>query len=563
MSLIDIIPSIVCPLINLKYIVVHNQFINTIIKMKTVAIALLSLQLLLGSAFIAPVLANGSSENQLLLPAKFFAPISHTKTIVSVANESTKSITKMRSFGMWAPYQQPLESIENTTEQKKAIDAIVKQGYSEYYFALSDFRSKLETSMTENLLQSADGSKLKIIVILLPPSEAGPKGNFDWNGWIEYLNSLKTRHPSSLDGFVIDDFNFFNNGVHTTKQNNKDSNKNHDDAKNNAIKFPKENVSFMIKSNLEEALQKKRQDLHFYPLLYFEGIKTNDVKRHYYNNTDGIILASTDYYNVTELAHNLNVFSKVFNNKPIRYVVYTARTSTYINQNYSPPSDRLILSTLSIANKSGVVKGIIVWRNTNSPVIRDYLSNMNDTGYLSVVSMMEKLQIKDENVSSSYGVYNPFTVSTQQEEQQSVKNNNHRDSDKSTYEKTTKDHSKIISPSPPPRLGISAFDLTPAVAEDMRLPINYKGAVVQSVIVGSPAYKAGIRGTTLDVDQSGYLIRKGDVIISVDGHKINGAKDILRQMKKKQLGDILTLTVYANGQIMNLNAKLESLSPRY
>jgi hypothetical protein len=468
----------------------------------------------------------------------------------------------MRKFGMWAPYQQPLESIENTTEQKKAIDAIVKQGYSEYYFALSDFKSKLETSMTENLLQSADGSKLKIIIILLPPSEAGPKGNFDWNGWIEYLNSLKTRHPSSLDGFVIDDFNIFNNGVHTNKQNNKDSNKNHHDAIY-AIKFPKENVSFMIKSNLEEALQKKRQDLHFYPLLYFEGIKTNDVKRHFYNNTDGIILASTDYYNVTELAHNLNVFSKVFNNKPIRYVVYTARTSTYINQNYSPPSDRLILSTLSIANKSGVVKGIIVWRNTNSPVIRDYLSNMNDTGYLSVVSMMERLQIKDENISNRYGVYNPFTVSTQQEEQQSVKNNNHPDSGRGTYKKNTEDHNNIVSSSPPPRLGISTIDLTPAVAEDMRLPRNYKGAVVQSVIVGSPAYKAGIRGTTLDVDQNGYLIRKGDVIISVDGHKINGAKDILRQMKKKQLGDMLTLTIYTNGQIMNLNAKLGSLSPRY
>ena len=471
MSLIDIILLIVCPLINLKYILVHTQFINTIIKMKTVAISLLSLQLLL-QLFIAPVLANGSSENQLLFPAKFFSPINHTKTIGSVANESTKSITKMRNFGMWAPYQQPLESIENTTEQKKAIDAIVKQGYSEYYFALSDFKSKLETSMTENLLQSADGSKLKIIIILLPPSEAGPKGNFDWNGWIEYLNSLKTRHPSSLDGFVIDDFNFFNNGIHTNKQNNNDNNKNHHhDANNNAIKFPKENVSFMIKSNLEEALQKKRRDLHFYPLLYFEGIKTNDVKRHYYNNTDGIILASTDYYNVTELAHNLNVFSKVFNNKPIRYVVYTARTSAYINQNYSPPSDRLILSTLSIANKSGVVKGIIVWRNTNSPVIRDYLSNMNDREYLSVVSMMEKLQVKDENISSSYGVYNPFTVSAQQEEQQSVKNNNHRDSDRSTYKE---DHSNIIPSSPPPRLGISAFDLTPAVAEDMRLPINYK-----------------------------------------------------------------------------------------
>jgi hypothetical protein len=86
---------------------------------------------------------------------------------------------------------------------KNAIKAILKQGYNEYYFAMGDFRPKSARSMTENLLQSADGTKLKII-ILLPPSEAGPKDNFDWNVWIEYLNLLKTKYPSSLNGFVID-----------------------------------------------------------------------------------------------------------------------------------------------------------------------------------------------------------------------------------------------------------------------------------------------------------------------------------------------------------------------
>jgi C-terminal processing protease CtpA/Prc len=182
---------------------------------------------------------------------------------------------------------------------------------------------------------------------------------------------------------------------------------------------------------------------------------------------------------------------------------------------------------------------------------------MNNTQYLSFVAMMEKLQIRDENTSKTYGMYNPFTLSGQQEQQQS------HHSDKADHAKSNDDHNNIISSSsPPPRLGISTFDLTPDVAEEMGLPIKYKGAVVQSVIVGSPAYKAGIRGTTLDVDQSGNLIRKGDVILSVDGHKINGAKDILKQMKKKQLGDILTLAVYTNGHITSLNAKLEPLSPR-
>ena len=507
---------------------------------KAITITLVSLQLLLlASIFVAPVFGNESlsdnnksmNENvKSLSETEFFSNNNTTTTVNPFTNRTTLPIT---NFGMWAPYQLPLEFIKNMTEQKNAINAILKQGYNEYYFTMADFRSKAARSMTENLLQSTDGTKLKIIIILLPPSEAGPKGNFDWNGWIEYLNLLKTKYPSSLDGFVIDDFNLSNDSAHANKgKGNNDNSHNHaKDGNNENNRVPKENVNFMLKSKLEEALQKKRKDLHFYPVLYFEGFKTNDVKRHYYNNTDGIVLASTNYYNVTDLAHNLKVFSKVFNDKPIRYVVYTARTSNYIDN--SPPSDRLILSTLSIANESGLVKGVIIWRNTNSPVIRDYLSNMNNTEYISLVSMMEKLQIKDENSSSSYGLYNPLPISPkQEEEQQNLKN------------------------SSTPRLGISTSALSPSLAEDMRLPIKSKGAAVQSVIPGSPAYIAGLKGTILDVDKSGYLIRRGDVIISVDGHKVNGAVDIVKQMKKKHLGDLLSLVVNRNGQILNMVAKL-------
>ena len=524
--------------------------INTKFRMKTITISVISLQfVLLASIIVAPVLGKELLSNNIdsnksmkknvksLSVTEFFNNNTRRTTVIPFTNQSTTPITKITTtttvnpfinrttlpitnFGMWAPYQLPLESIKNITEQKNAINAILKQGYNEYYFTMADFRSKAARSMTENLLQSADGTKLKIIIILLPPSEAGPKGNFDWNGWIEYLNLLKTKYPSSLDGFVIDDFNLSNASAHANKgKENNDNSHNHAKDGNNENRVPKENVDFMLKSKLEEALQKRRKDLHFYPVLYFEGFKTNDVKRHYYNNTDGIVLASTNYYNVTDLAHNLKVFSKVFNDKPIRYVVYTARTSNYIDN--SPPSDRLILSTLSIANESGLVKGVIIWRNANSPVIRDYLSNMNNTEYISLVSMMEKLQIKDENSSSSYGLYNPPPINSRT-----------------------------------PRLGIITFDLTPSLAEDMGLPIKSKGAAVQSVIPGSPAYNAGFKGTILDVDKSGYLIRRGDVIISVDGHKVNEALDIVKQMKKKHLGDLVSLVVNRNGQILNMLAKL-------
>jgi hypothetical protein len=553
-------------------------------KIKTITITLILLQfLLLASIFIAPVFGNGLSdynnnnksmnENvKSLSKTEFFSNNNTMTTIVPFTNQSTMpAIEKITNFGSWAPYQIPLESIKNIAEQKNVINAILKQGYNEYYFPMIDFKSKATRSMTENLLQSANGTKLKIIIILLPPSEAGPKGNFNWNGWIEYLNFLKTKYPSSLDGFVIDDFNLFNNSVHANKVkgNNHDDSHSHSDAndrnENKNKKAPKETVTFMLKSKLEEALQKRRKDLHFYPVLYFEGVKTNDVKRHFYNNTDGIVLASTNYYNVTDLDHNLKVLSKVFNNKPIRYVVYTDRTSNFIDS--SPPSDRLVLSTLSIANESGVVKGVIIWRNTNSPVIRDYLSNRNNTEYMSFVSMMGKLQLKDENSSNAYGLYNPPPPisPTKQQEQQQNSTNHHHNNDKHKNEKNNSDHNnnvKLSSSQPSssipsaPRLGISTSDLTPSLAEDMGLPKKTKGAAVQSVILGSPAYNAGLKGTILDVDESGYLIRRGDVITSVDGHKVNGVEDMVKQMKKKHLGDLLSLVVSRNGQILNMMAKL-------
>ena len=269
-------------------------------------------------------------------------------------------------------------------------------------------------------------------------------------------------------------------------------------------------------------------------------------------------MASVNYYNVTDLAHNLKVFSKVFNNKPIRYIVYTDRTSNFIDS--SLPSDRLVLSTLSIANESGVVKGVIVWRNMNSPIIRHYLSNRNNTEYLSFISAMGKLQLKDENSSNSYGLYNPPMQNLKNSNNHHNNNDNHNDVKNNEHHNNNIQLSSSSRPSSSnpstPKLGIGDSDLNPSLAEDMGLPKKTKGAMVQSVILGSPAYNAGLKATTLDVDKNGYLIRRGDLIISVDGHKVNGAEDIAKQMKKKHLGDLLALVVNRNGQILNMVAKL-------
>jgi S1-C subfamily serine protease len=62
-------------------------------------------------------------------------------------------------------------------------------------------------------------------------------------------------------------------------------------------------------------------------------------------------------------------------------------------------------------------------------------------------------------------------------------------------------------------LGITSARITEQIAKDLKLPAD-TGALVQSVVPGGPADKAGIRGGRTDV---GGLLTGGDLITEVDG----------------------------------------------
>jgi PDZ domain len=489
---------------------------------------------------------------------------------------------KTKNFGAWASYQIPLESMSEISEQRAAINSLLKQGYTEYYFTLADFELESVRSLADNLLTAADGTGMKMIVILLPPSEAGPSGNYDWDGWIDYLNSLKEKHPS-LDGFVIDDFNWHgveegeeeeddndqdDDNNNEGKDNNEENNDN--DGNNNDLRY---NVNFMVESELKKALEKKRDDLHFYPLIYIEGAKTNTVKRQYHNLSDGIVLASVDFYNITKLEHNIDVFGKVFDNntdKTIRFLIYTVPTSNYTSQGYYPPSDRLILATLSTALRSDAVDtGIVIWRNTDSHAITDYLSNQNNSKYLSFISLMEELQLKDEN--STEKLVRDFASALQEEEDEVASGEGGQGGEEDEDDEEVIEQEDEISTDESedgesggggddrPWLGLSITDLTPDLAEDRRLPRDSKGIAVQSVIPGSPASVAGISGILLDVDKEGYLITRGDVIISIDGKEIENVGDLEDIMEDKNIGDLINFGLNRNGNVTNVTVKLEPL----
>ncbi len=297
---------------------------------------------------------------------------------------SRERTTSNIPVGLWTPMNNSfvLQHLKDA-EQKKAIDVLLKRGYGEYYYVMNNFEDPKSVKITDKLLENANKTNLKIIIILLPPSEGNPSTSYNWKGWIKYFNSLEKKYPKSFEGFTIDDFNWISTRSDT--------------------KF-KNNIDFMEDTELSVELKHKSEDVKFYPTVYFEGTKTGLVVKKYKNYIDGLVVASGCYYNVSILDKQLQIFSELFD-KPMRYVVYPTITYNYSKLGYSPPTDRLIMATLSIASNSS--DGLVIWRDADNPVIQKHMENRQDNRYLLDISNSKELQIDDENIDTK----NKSTVS--------------------------------------------------------------------------------------------------------------------------------------------------------
>ncbi len=101
-----------------------------------------------------------------------------------------------------------------------------------------------------------------------------------------------------------------------------------------------------------------------------------------------------------------------------------------------------------------------------------------------------------------------------------------------------------------PYLGIRYMYVTKEVAESNLLPYDYGVIVVRgssqselAVIPGSPADKAGIR--------------ENDVILEVDGEKIDKNGELVNILSTKEPGDKITLKVYSKGEVKEVEVTLE------
>jgi serine protease Do len=83
------------------------------------------------------------------------------------------------------------------------------------------------------------------------------------------------------------------------------------------------------------------------------------------------------------------------------------------------------------------------------------------------------------------------------------------------------------------RWGLSLGDLSPAAREQMQVPNDLRGAVVEDVQPGSPADNAGLQ--------------RGDVIAEVNRHPQQSAADVARALSNVPKGDDALVLAWSNG----------------
>ena len=108
-----------------------------------------------------------------------------------------------------------------------------------------------------------------------------------------------------------------------------------------------------------------------------------------------------------------------------------------------------------------------------------------------------------------------------------------------------------------PWIGISGRDIDPDLARVLELK-DAKGFLIITVVDGSPADKAGLKGmTATQIINGKEYPADGDIIISVDDKEVRKISDILIHLQReKSVGDTMVLGVLRDGEFMHISLEL-------
>ena len=106
-----------------------------------------------------------------------------------------------------------------------------------------------------------------------------------------------------------------------------------------------------------------------------------------------------------------------------------------------------------------------------------------------------------------------------------------------------------------PWFGISGMDLSPKIAESLRLAKNYKGVAVIEIIENGAAQNAGMHEATYN---SNHEIKNADIIVSIDGNQVKTMADVIYYISNKKVGDKVVVTINRDGDLEDLFVTLQS-----
>ncbi len=107
-----------------------------------------------------------------------------------------------------------------------------------------------------------------------------------------------------------------------------------------------------------------------------------------------------------------------------------------------------------------------------------------------------------------------------------------------------------------PKPGVTTEYIAGDLAQALQLPAA-GGLLVQTVSRGSSEEAAGVRGARQLVDIGNVELGVGgDLIMAVDGKRVEREDALIRVISQKRVGDTIMLSLYRNGHKLNLPVKL-------
>ena len=107
-----------------------------------------------------------------------------------------------------------------------------------------------------------------------------------------------------------------------------------------------------------------------------------------------------------------------------------------------------------------------------------------------------------------------------------------------------------------PALGVRTIPISAELADEIGLPSNY-GLLIVQVTPGGSAEQAGLHGGT----ERAYLgnipiMLGGDLIVAIDGEKVQDEQDLSQMMNNHRAGDTVKITIFRNKKKVDVNVAL-------